>query len=184
MDWKRKPSQNWRRALIAAAAVLGLAALLWGWLLLGRDEQASEPELGVPTELSPSRLRELSSESRPVYWAGPPKRGRLEVTRIEHGVVYVRYLPPGVELGDPSTRFTIVVTYPMAGAYASLVHDLQGAGTLAFKPRGGGVGLWRRTAPKSAYLAYPGVEALVEVYDPSPRRARRLARSGKIRRVP
>jgi hypothetical protein len=184
MDRKRKPSRNWRRPLIAAVAVLCLAALIAGWVLLGRDEQASEPELGVPTALSPSGLRELSSERGPVYWAGPSKRGRLEVTRLEHGVVYVRYLPPGVELGDPSARFTIVVTYPMADAYARLVHDLQGAGTLALKPRGGGVGLWRRTAPKSAYLAYPGVEALVEVYDPSPRRARKLARSGKIRRVP
>jgi hypothetical protein len=183
MDWKRTPSRR-MSALIAAVAVLCLVALLVGVLILGNGNEGFEPELGVPTAASVSQLRELSSESKPVYWAGPPHSGRLEVWRTEGDAIYVRYLPPGVEIGDPTARFTTVGTYAARGAYTSLLHDLQTAGTLALKPRGGGVGVWQRARPTSVRLAYPNVDAVVEVYDPSPRRARNLARSGKIRRVP
>jgi len=184
MEWKHNPSWNMRSGLIAAVVVLCLAALIVGVLLLAKGEHGFELELGVPKVASVSQLQQLSSESSPVYWAGPPKRGRLEVTRAEQGAVYVRYLPPGVEVGDPTARFTTIATYPVPDAYAGLVRDLKTAGALALKPHGGGVGLWRRSTPTSAYLAYPRVDALVEVYDRRPRRARKLARSGEIRRVP
>ena len=46
---------------------------------------------------------------------------------------------------------------------------------------GGHRGLYGRDRPSSVYLAFPGGDVQVEVYDPSPRKARRLARSGRVR---
>jgi hypothetical protein len=48
---------------------------------------------------------------------------------------------------------------------------------------GGGLALVHEGYRKSVHLAYPGVDYQVEVYDPSPRVARRVAVSGKVRPV-
>ena len=37
--------------------------------------------------------------------------------------------------------------------------------------------------PNSVHVAYPGVDYQVEVYDPSPARAREVATSGLVQRV-
>ena len=41
----------------------------------------------------------------------------------------------------------------------------------------------RSDLPNSVYLAYPGENVQVEVYDPRPQRARRLAREGRVRPI-
>jgi hypothetical protein len=42
---------------------------------------------------------------------------------------------------------------------------------------GGGLAVWRSSAGTSVYVAYPRVKYLVEIFDPSPVRARALALS-------
>jgi hypothetical protein len=48
---------------------------------------------------------------------------------------------------------------------------------------GGGLATWSTERPSSVYLGFPGSNVLVEVYDPSPKRARELALSGRVGRV-
>jgi len=49
---------------------------------------------------------------------------------------------------------------------------------------GGGIVVVSSQSPKSVYLGFPGQDYQVEVYDPSARRALRLATSGRVRPVP
>ena len=51
-------------------------------------------------------------------------------------------------------------------------------------PLAGGVAFYSRKAPTSVYLAYPGSDVQVEVYDPWAPGARRLVRSGAVAPVP
>ena len=44
----------------------------------------------------------------------------------------------------------------------------------------GGVGFYATTRPTNLYVAFPGVNAQVEVYDPSARVVRRLVAAGKL----
>jgi predicted aconitase with swiveling domain len=46
-----------------------------------------------------------------------------------------------------------------------------------------GVAMVDRAHPQSVHLAYPGVDDQVEIYDPSPARSLRIARSGEVRPV-
>ena len=39
-----------------------------------------------------------------MYWAGPIAGMSYELTKLKDGRIYVRYLPDGVELGDPRRR--------------------------------------------------------------------------------
>ena len=49
---------------------------------------------------------------------------------------------------------------------------------------GGGLAVQYGTDPQSVYLVFPGAAYEVEVYDPSPARALRLATSGKVVPIP
>ena len=57
----------------------------------------------------------------------------------------------------------------------------SGAVTIPLRKRG--IAVYSRARPESVYIAYPGRELQIEVYDPSPRKARQLARSGRVKPV-
>jgi hypothetical protein len=118
-----------------------------------------------------------------VYWAGPRERHTYELTRPTDGNVYVRYLPAGVRAGDERPDFTTVGTYPRPRALArlrALARDAQG---VTFRVPHRGFAVYARGRPTSVYLAFPGEDVQVEVYDPSPQRARQIARSGRVRPI-
>ena len=175
------PRLGYRGAFIGILLLIGVAAAIVGALRLRDGKGSFELKLGVPTETSVSDLRAYASGA-PVFWVGPPKAGRLEVTRTARGEIYVRYLAPGVALGDPTANYTTIATYSMPSAYATLQRSARTAGSAHRNVGKNELAVWRRSRPTSVYLAYRGGGELVEVYDPSPRRALSLA-LGRVRRV-
>jgi hypothetical protein len=162
-------------AFLVVFVALALVLAVFGALrLLGGDDGLTLED-GVPTEASVSDLRELASPSRAVYWIGPPASGRLEVTKTSRDAVYVRYLSEGVEIGDRRPRYSTIATYSSANAYAELLDTQRSQGMKSERVPGGGLAVWRTNAGTSVYVAYPRVKYLVEVFDPSPVRARALA---------
>lgn len=162
-------------ALVVVFVALALVLAVFGALRLLGGDDGFALENGVPAEASVSDLHELASPARPVYWIGPPASGRLEVTKTSRDAVYVRYLTPGVELGDRRPRYTTVATYSSPSAYAELLGSQRSRGMKSERVPGGGLAVWRTTPGTSVYVAYPRVKYLVEVFDPSPVRARALA---------
>lgn len=169
--------------LAAVFLVLAVSITLFGVLRHRGRDKPFELKLGVPTAASVGELRKFASAGRPVYWVGPPNTGKLEVTRNAKGEVYVRYLPSGVKLGDPTAGYTTIGTYPSPNAYATLSRSGGAKGAVHANAARHGLAVWQRSAPTSVYLAYRGTDYLIEVYDPSPRRARTLALGRKIQPV-
>jgi hypothetical protein len=169
--------------LAAALLVVAAAVVLFGVLRHRGRDKPFELKLGIPTATSVGELRKFASAGRPVYWMGPPKAGKLEVTRNAKGELYVRYLPPGVKLGDPSASYTTIGTYPSANAFATLSRSGNAKGAMHANAARHGLAVWQRSAATSVYLAYRGTDFLIEVYDPSPRRALALALGRKIQPV-
>jgi hypothetical protein len=130
---------------------------------------------------SVSELTRLSgSLGRPVFWAGPKPGNTYELSRTKDGRVFIRYLPSGVKSGDPRPNFLSVGTYPQAKAFATLKATAKKQGEQTIAVRGGGLAFVDRTHPTSVYVAYPGSDYQIEVYDPSPARSRQLVVSGKL----
>lgn len=115
-----------------------------------------------------------------IYWAGEQPPAQLELTEEEKGSIYLRYLPPGTEAGDPNPGFLTVGTYPILDAVAALRRTADKAGVTLQYLADGGVVLPNPSSEGSVYLAYPGTDLQIEVYDPSPGRSLRLIRSGAI----
>lgn len=156
-----------RRALgIAVSVLLVLIAVV---LVVAGGEEGSGPEAADPAPrlVEPEELVAFQeSLGRPLYWAGERPPDQVELAEEANGNVFLRYLPPGAEAGDPRTSFLTVGTYPFPDPVAGLRRTAaESGGTLGTAPDGA------RTlaAPgsDSAYLAYPESELQVEVYDPA-----------------
>jgi len=185
---RAKPAGKRRSARVAgiAAAAVALAGIGLAAGLLIRGEAPPPPAQPLPAaETSPKQLRSFAAaQGHAVYWAGTLPGRKLELTENRRGDVFVRYLPAGTPLGDRRPEFTTVATYPLkVGAYDVATGATKKKGMVSKKARGGGIAVWSRQRPTSVYLAYPTSNLLVEVYDPSDKRAQRLALSGEVKPV-
>ena len=168
-----------RTGLVVLGAVIA-ALIIWA-LVGGDDDEGSTTQAasGVgPVGLSAQDLRSTAqSLGQPVYWAGQKSGFTYEYTQTTDGTTFVRYLPPGVEVGDDRTNFLIVATYRFSGALPALQE--VSAGREIDLP-GGGIALVDQGYPKSVHVAFPDVDYQIEVFHPSPERAKAEATSGDI----
>lgn len=168
-----------RRGTLAAAGLVAVIALL-GWLLL---RGADAPTVtGAPRASSVEQLRDLAATvGHDVYWAGPAAVATsLELTHEADGRIYVRYLNGDGTLGDSRPSFTTVGTYPVPAALAALRREAKAPGAITRTLPGGGFAYLDAARPHSVYLAWPGSDYEVEVFDPSPKHALDLVLSGAI----
>jgi hypothetical protein len=167
-------------AVIAIAVVVGFVA----WLIFkdGDDDTTPAPQPPNSTAASVDQLRGLPGETgHDVYWVGRRPDNTYELTRTADGNVYIRYLPPGAAVGIPRPDFLTIGTYPRRNALGGLRRLARRTGSVSFEVERGGLAVYSRDSPSSVYVAYPGKDVQIEVYDPSGKRARNLARSQRLR---
>lgn len=184
---EHRPLPPWARrqeirvgAVIAVALAIGLVV----WLVAVRGGGSSKAKVTsiAPTAATPARMRAVAEDvGHPIYWAGPAASTTYELTKTSSGRIYVRYLPAGIPVGSSSSRYTIVGTYPVPDAYKVLNELARKDGESSFPAPRGGFAVYAKTSPTNIYLAYPDLKNVqIEVYDPSPKRARSLIDSGRV----
>jgi hypothetical protein len=165
---------------VALAIVIAIAVGLAFWLNRGGDDSAPIGSAATPRIVSLPELRSIAAAGpNPIYWVGPRSGAELELTREPGGNAFVRYLSVGTEAGDPR-GFLTVGTYFVAHAEASVRRLVRGRRSNLYTARGGLVVAIDPRRPSSVYLADPGANVEVEVFDPSPRRALKVALSGSV----
>ncbi len=168
------------------AVALAVALLVWLLFLKGNGDDDSEPAAtsgttskSVSLVTEPGLLKALEGVGYPVYWAGPRLGVKYEVLRLPEGRTYVRYLPEGEEV-ESERPFLTVGSYEQLGALKS-IRNLGGKpGAILVSVAGGGFAYAEGTDATSAYMAFPGVDTQIEVFDPQGGKALRLIRSGAI----
>ena len=173
------------RLRVGAAIAVVLAVGFVAWLIFrDGDSNDNTPEGPVSSAASVDQLRAVSQETgQPVYWAGRRSNYTYELTRTKDGNVFVRYLPAGVELGSQQPNYLTVGTYPRRRALDQLERLARRRGSVDFDAPRGGLAVYSRDRPNSVYVAFPGDDVQVEVYDPRAQRARNLVRSGRVRPI-
>jgi hypothetical protein len=172
---------SWLR--IATAVVLALVAAVIVWLILKGDDakQTSSPATSSAATLE--TIAALPNElGHAVYWAGTRSGYTYEVTEVD-GSVFIRYLPPGIDIGDPRPKYLTVGTYRLAQSYTALRRQGSEPGNAFRRTHGGGIAVWSKRSPQTVLVAYPRSAVKVEVYDPSATRALRLAISGAVKPI-
>jgi hypothetical protein len=168
-------------ALAALLAALLAAAGAYAAVTLTRDDASALPPAGKPALLTGGTLAAVTAAvGHDVYGIVTPAGATPEVTRAASGEVWVRYLIGDAKLGDRRADYLTIGTYPRADALAAAKAAAQGEQTRSVKLEDGGVMLWRIERAESVYAASPGSDLLVEVYSPSPERARALVAGGRV----
>ena len=179
-------------AVLAIAAAAGVGA--WAVVSHRDSDSSSAPASATPSAtptvtakpiapvgLSVKGLRTLTASiPQPIYWAGPKPGYLYELTRTSTGKIFVRYLPPGTQVGSKKATYLIVATYPFRNALKALT-DLRTQHQL--KIPGGGIAIVDASHPQSVHLAFPDSNNQIEVYDPSPTRSLAIVKSGSVRPV-
>jgi hypothetical protein len=171
-----------RRRLVGASAAVALVIVAVVLAFVGGGGGDDSESVESPPHLADvSELTDLeASFGHPIYWAGPRAGSNVELTSEASGNVYLRYLPPGTEAGDSNPRFLTVGTYPVPDAVGALRRTAAKSGSSLGAAAGGGVVLVNPSSRGSVYLAYPGTDIQIEVYDPQPGKSLELIRSGAI----
>ena len=182
--WARR--SNVRVGAIVAVAI-AVAFVVWLIVRGGDSNTASTTTNGQavgPVATTEDELRSLSDElGHPLYWAGPIPDQTYELTRTSDNRVFIRYLPKGVPVGIRQAAYTIVGTYPVDNAYKVLKTLAKKPDESSFSAPSGGFAVYSTTQANNVYPAYPGSNLQIEVYDPSPQKARGLITSGQVTAV-
>jgi hypothetical protein len=173
---------------IGAVVAIALAAAFVVWLLVrGNDNSSSNATQTTttaatgPVAATPAALRALSAEvGHPIYWVGPQRGSTYELTRTASGRIFIRYLPSGAKVGNRRASYTIVGTYPVSKALQVLQDLSKQPGEKSTPAPGGGLAVYSTSSPTNVYVAYPGSDVQIEVFDPSAARALRLVTSGRV----
>jgi hypothetical protein len=168
------------RSYVALALVAVAAVMLVAWLV-SDDGDSSESASAAPEIVSAAGLRDAAAElDIPIYWAGERQATELELSRSEADRVYVRYLTDGAKAGDQRADFLTVGTYAFDDPVAALRRQSKETGGVLGTAPGDATVYFDRGDPRSVYLAFPGVDAQIEVYDPNFKQALQLVNSGQI----
>lgn len=167
--------------VIAAAIgiVVGVVVLVIWFVVRGGEDRGEGPPAAAAS------IRQLnafaSAAGHPVYWAGSQPKFTYELSSTKDGRIYIRYLPPGADIGDPRPNYLTVGTYPQEDAFETLQQTVRAQGVSPIELPGGGLAFQDKNRPTSVYLAYPGSDYQVEVYAPSPGTAGAIVASGQIK---
>lgn len=181
-DGARKQRLLLRTGLASLAAAVAIVA----WLATrGNDQAGGEggAQAGPAVSIvSPAGLAAAAMRlDQPIYWAGSLPGTELELEELAEGGARVVYLPAGEAAGADSATALTVGSYPLDDPEAALREFAARPGAIVSHSKGGAEVVSNREQPTSVYFTGAGSSVQVEVYDPSPRRAMRLALSGRVR---
>jgi hypothetical protein len=169
------------RVRVGAVIAVALAAGVVAWLVLRDRGSSTKP--AQPASASAASVQQLqslaASVGHPIFWLGSKSGYTYEVTNTQSGKIYVRYLPPGVEVGA-NVPYLTVATYPFPGAFAAVQKQAKVQGAVTVKLAQGGLAVLDLGYPKSVHAGYPGVDFQVEVFDPTPSAAMQTVAAGHL----
>jgi hypothetical protein len=110
-----------------------------------------------------------------VYWAGPVNGAKYALSVPGDGQAYVRYLPNGKGIEDTAPNYVVIATYKTADAFqATQSASNSTSGVTFINPEGAAV-YYNKTVPTNVYVAYPGKNYQIEIFDPIAKTALEIA---------
>jgi hypothetical protein len=171
--------------LLGLGAAVAIAASLAIARALDSTSGSTSSTLSKSVPVSLGGLRTLGTAlNRPIYWVGVKSGRQYELTEASNGRVWIRYLPTSEKIGEQTTPYLTVGTYPLSNAYAATEAVAKKKGSVEVAAPSGAVAFYTTTHPTNVYLAFRGSNYQIEVFDPSAAAARRFVSSGQISLIP
>jgi hypothetical protein len=160
-------------ALISSLITFGIANQ-FSPQLADRTTLSAQTSGGVC--LTEGELKNVISENKiQAYWTGPLKDATYSINSATAGQVFIRYIPKGEECGSTAASFRVIATYAEADAFSATQQAGNQAEGVSLANTDGSVVYFNKNAPSNVYVAYPGIDYQIEIYDPNPKTAVTLA---------
>lgn len=162
-------------AVIISAMVTAL--LVFGATSLFSNNSSNSPSQSATGQmaLTEAELKSVVANlNSVVYWVGPLENARYTLDVTDAGAAFVRYLPNGEGANDTAKNYLIVATYRVNAAYDAVKtagNEQDGIGLMTSE---GAAVYYNKNAATNVYLAYPGQDLQIEVFDPTPGKALQL----------
>lgn len=103
----------------------------------------------------------------PIFWVGPIEGYNYVLDASIDGLIIIRYIPEGTSLSDRSSAYTAVGTYRIADAFETTQEQgSESSSSVGFINGDGAAVYYDRQSPLNVYMAYPGLDIQVEIFDP------------------
>jgi len=156
-------------ALITALLTLGLTQQ-FSPTLSDRTTLAAQTSGGVC--LTEEELKSLIKENGiQAYWTGPLKDAKYSLNASVTGQVFIRYVPSGAQCDDVRPNFRVIATYAETDAFATTQAAGATADGVSLLNADGSIVYFNRNNPTNIYVAFPGIDYQIEIYDPNPKDA-------------
>jgi hypothetical protein len=176
---EEKHSRQFFAILIAATALVS-SLITFGIANQFSPQLADRTTLSAQTSggvcLTEGELKEIIRENKiQAYWTGPLKDATYSINSTTAGQVFIRYIPKGEECGSTAASFRVIATYAETDAFSATQQAGNQAEGVSLANTDGSVVFFNKNSPSNVYVAYPGIDFQIEIYDPNPKTAVTLA---------
>jgi hypothetical protein len=184
-------NKNWSRRLFIRFSVLTIVAVVIGYGIAHFQDHAtiSSQNLALSTTgqvaLTESQLITAVRDAKAtIYWVGPQGDTRYLLTIDKTGSGIIRYIPISGAVSSATTITRTVATYSANGAYEKSVSVSTKVGTSTFQNADKSLVFYKNADTNDVFMAFPGKNFQVEIFDPVAGQALSLAvLAGQVRPV-
>ena len=110
-----------------------------------------------------------------IYWLGSAAGAKYTFNNVADDQNFIRYLPGGNGLTDTEQKYRIIATYKDATAYQTMKTAAKSDSGVSFTNPDGSIVYYLKASPLHVYLAFKDLAFQIEIFDPTPGAALKLA---------
>jgi len=115
-----------------------------------------------------------------VYWIGSAAGAKYAFNNLAEDQNFIRYLPGGNGVSDTEEKYRIIGTYKDVTAYETMKKAAQSSTGVSSTNPDGSIVYYDKATPLHVYLAFKNLPFQVEIFDPTPGVALKLAKTPGI----
>lgn len=119
----------------------------------------------------------------PVYWLGSSAGAKYAFNNIAEDQNFVRYLPGGNGVADTAEEYRIIGTYQDVTAYETMKKASESSEGVSTTNPDGSIVYYQKSSPLHVYLAFKNLPYQIEIFDPKPGVALKLATTPGILKI-
>lgn len=110
-----------------------------------------------------------------VYWLGSTAGAKYAFNNIAEDQNFIRYLPGGNGVADTAQKYRIIGTYKDVAAYETMQKAAESSTGVSVTNPDGSIVYYAKATPLHVYLAFKDLPYQIEIFDPKPGVALKLA---------
>ena len=110
-----------------------------------------------------------------IYWLGSAVGAKYAFNRVSEDQNFIRYLPGGSGITDTEQKYRIIATYKDATAYETMRTAAKSDTGVSSTNPDGSIVYYLKASPLHVYLAFKDLAFQIEIFDPTPGAALKLA---------